>query len=594
MDASRQRRLGTNVARLWRGSRVPLLALTAILVGGNFTCSGRGSTPGLTQYAVPAGALVVAPTGSDAATGSTAAPLKTLGAAVAKAASGATIVLRAGSYHESVEIPANKRLTIQGWPKEKAWLDGSSPVTGWVASGKRWVKGGWTVELDASPTYSRGAADYTATNWGFVNPSYPMASHPDQIWIDGTAQRQVASLSLVAPGTFFHDPAANQLWLGSDPTGKNVRASDLVRALMVRSAGSVVRGFGVRRYAPSVPDMGAVTIEEPDVTVEHMAIIDNATTGLHVGSGTTQNVVLRNLYVARNGMLGISATNADNLTVDRVISEHNNTEHFNQSPVSGGMKIARSRGILVRNSEFVANDGTGLWLDESSYAITIVGSEMRSNSGHGTSIEISAKAVFANNIVTSNGGFGIKINDTSNVSVWNNTFAGNDRSINLVQDARLPTSANSVGRDKRQPFPDPTMTWLNGPAMFANNIVANQPTGNCMICVEDYSGKRTAAQIGVTANGNIYNRPNTLKPAYVVVWSRGASDPAAYPTVTAFSTATGQEVLGQLINGTGVVDPLGVVASSMSAAYQGLPLPPDVATIVGKPTGTRFHGAWPR
>jgi parallel beta-helix repeat protein len=594
MDASDERRLRHNLARLWRGSRVPLLALTAVLVGANFSCSGRGSTPGLTTYAVPSGALVVAPNGSDAAAGTTGAPLKTLGAAVAKATSGATIVLHGGSYHESVVVPPNKRLTIQGWPSEEVWLDGSSPVTGWVASGKRWIKGNWSVEFDASPTFTRGAADSTAAYWGFVNPNYPMASHPDQIWINGVVQRQVASLDQVGPGTFYHDEAWNQMWLGSDPTGKEVRASDLVRALMVRSAGTVVRGFGVRRYAPSVPDIGAVTIEEPNVTVEHMAIVDNSTTGLAVGGGTNGNVVLRNLYVARNGMLGIGAMNADNLTVDRVIAEHNNTEHFNQAPVSGGMKITRSRGIVVRNSEFTANDGTGLWLDESDYAMTIVGNEMRNNSGHGTSLEISAKAVFANNIVTNNRGFGVKINNTSNVSVWNNTFVGNDRSINLVQDPRLPTSVNSVGRDKRQPFPDPTMTWLNGPAVFANNIVANQASGNCMICVEDYSKKRTAAQIGVTVNGNLYNRPSTVKPSWVVVWSQGAGDPAAFPTVNAFSIATGQEVLGQLINGTGVVDPLGVVASTLSPAYQGLPLPSDIAAIVGKPTGTKFHGAWPR
>ena len=365
-----------------------------------------------------------------------------LGGAVARAGSGATIVLHSGIYHESVVIPPDKRLTVQAWPKEAVWLDGSVVVAGWVASGGKWRKDGWTAEFDASPTYTQGAPDNIAAYWGFVNPSYPMAAHPDQIWIDGVAQRQVGSLAQVVPGTFFHDQAANQLWLGSDPTGKGVRASDLSHALMVRSAGSVLRGIGVRRYAPSVPDMGAVTIEVPRVLVEHVAITDTATTGLHVGSGTTTNdVVLRNLYVARNGMLGITATYADNLVVDRVIAEGNNTEHFNQSPVSGGAKISRTRGVTVRDSLFVANDGPGLWMDESSYDMKITGNEMRNNVGHGTSLEISAKAVFANNIVTNNGGFGIKINNTSNVTVWNNTFVGNDRSINLVQDDRRPTTS---------------------------------------------------------------------------------------------------------------------------------------------------------
>ena len=151
--------------------------------------------------------------------------------------------------------------------------------------------------------------------------------------------------------------------------------------------------------------------------------------------------------------------------------------------------------------------------------MTIEGNEMRNNAGHGVSLEISALAVFANNFVTNNGGFGIKINNTSNVSVWNNTFVGNDRSINLVQDNRRPTSASTAGRDKRQPFPDPTMTWLNGPAGFANNIVASQRSGNCMLCVEDYSGKRTAEQMGVVSNGERLQpaeREQTLESRHLV------------------------------------------------------------------------------
>ncbi|MGZ6979845.1 MAG: hypothetical protein ACXVJW_17180, partial [Acidimicrobiia bacterium] len=202
------------------------------------TSGAAGTNVGTAQYAVPSGAIIVAPTGSDSAAGTAAAPMQTLGGAVARAASGKTIVLRAGTYHESVVIPADKRLTVQAWPGEAVWMDGSSAVAGWVASGNVWRRDAWTIKFDASPTYTRGAPDSTAANWGFVDPNYPMAAHPDQIWIDGTPQRQVASLAQVVPGTFFHDEAGSKLYLGTDPTGKSVRASTLVTALMVRSASS--------------------------------------------------------------------------------------------------------------------------------------------------------------------------------------------------------------------------------------------------------------------------------------------------------------------------------------------------------------------
>src|SRR5207302_10179693 len=111
-------------------------------------------------------AIVVSPSGSDTASGTSSAPLRTLAHAVRSAPSGATIVLRAGSYHESVVIPSNKRLTVQAWPGEAVWLDGSVPVTGWTSSGGLWSKSGWDVKFDASPTYTRGAPDNTGANWG--------------------------------------------------------------------------------------------------------------------------------------------------------------------------------------------------------------------------------------------------------------------------------------------------------------------------------------------------------------------------------------------------------------------------------------------
>ena len=146
---------------------------------------------GAAQYAVPPGAIVVSTTGKDTAAGTTSAPLRTLGRAISVAASGRTIVLRGGTYHEAVRIPSNKKLTIQSWSGEAVWLDGSIAVSGWVRDGATWRHDGWTYQFDHSPTDTRGAPDNTADHWRYLNAEYPMAAHPDQIWIDGVALRQV-------------------------------------------------------------------------------------------------------------------------------------------------------------------------------------------------------------------------------------------------------------------------------------------------------------------------------------------------------------------------------------------------------------------
>jgi hypothetical protein len=65
-----------------------------------------GAAPvGSTAYPVPAGALFVAPAGDDHAAGSQHEPLRTLGAAVAKAPVAGTIVLRGAATMRASRFP---------------------------------------------------------------------------------------------------------------------------------------------------------------------------------------------------------------------------------------------------------------------------------------------------------------------------------------------------------------------------------------------------------------------------------------------------------------------------------------------------------
>ena len=566
-----------------------------VAVGLGIDTSGtrhaRGSAAvGTTRYAVPADARFVSPGGSDRGTGTQSLPFRTVARAIAAAPTGATLVLRGGEYHETIVIPNNKRLTIQSYPGEAVWFDGSSPVTGWKRSGTTWVSGTWTRQFDASPTYTFGAPDGTTPAWSFVNAKHPMASHPDQIWIDGVAQSQVRSLANVTSGTFFADYAGQRLHLGSDPGGKAVRASALDRAISIRGEGSVLRGVGIRNYAPSVPHMGAVTAEKNGITIENIVILDSATTGLHV-SGT--NAQIRNVTVARSGMLGMSATYADGLRVTRVLSAHNNTEHFNTSPVSGGMKIGRTRDVRVTDSAFVRNHGPGLWLDESVYDGTVVGNDMLNNAGHGVSIEISSKVLVADNLIANSGGNGMKINDAGSIDIWNNTVSGSNRNINIVQDTRRASDLTTPGHDPRQKLPDPTVTWLIDAVNVHNNVLAGS-TGNCLLCIEDYSHERSAEQMGVTANGNVYHRASAASPNWMFVWSRGPGNPSVHTTIEKFRSATGQEAQSAALTGTRVFADGWALAPAVAASAPTVarPLPAHIATLVGQSPGERQLGSW--
>jgi hypothetical protein len=559
------------------------------------TAQAGSVSVGAARYAVPSGAYHVSPSGNDSGSGSASAPWRTLGRAVAAAPAGATVVLRQGTYHESVTVPTGKRLTIQAYPGEAVWLDGSRDVTGWAADGAAWRANGWTAEFDHSPTYTKGAPDNTAANWSFVNSAYPMAAYPDQVWIDGTAQRQVGSRSAVVAGTFFVDTAGDRLYLGTNPAGRTVRASALSVGLTVRGAGSVIRGIGVQRYATPVPEKGALRLSAPDITVENVVVRDNATQAVLVG-GVNEGVrnTLRKVTIERNGMLGIEAPYADGLVLDNVRVTGNNTERFNMAPVAGGVKIGRSRNITVKNSVFADNHGTGLWFDESVYNVTATGNDILRNAGNGLSFEISSTGLIADNIVAANGQTGLKINNASHMNIWNNTVVDNaGRPMWVVQDSRLASNLSTPGHDPRQQLPDPTVTWLLGPVTIRNNVIGGGAASNCLLCAQDSQLFRSASEMAITANGNAYHRTSASSPRLMVHWPVGARDPKVYETIAAFRSATGQEANGAEYTGAAILDSgyrlTPAVAANATAIAQ--PVPAAIASRMGFASGEERLGA---
>lgn len=58
--------------------------------------------------------------------------------------------MRAGVYREELGT-ITKPVTIQPYPNEEVWLDGSDPLTGLVQDGKAWRKDGWTAGNAITP-----------------------------------------------------------------------------------------------------------------------------------------------------------------------------------------------------------------------------------------------------------------------------------------------------------------------------------------------------------------------------------------------------------------------------------------------------------
>lgn len=534
---------------------------------------------------IPDDAVYVSPAGSDSATGAVDAPVRTLAKAVSKAATGGTVVLRGGEYRESVTI--TKKVTVVGHPGEEAWLDGSSPVTTWAKSGSTWWST-YTYAFDSSPSFTSGGSDGTTAAWQFVNPAYPMAAHPDQVFVDGIRLREVAGLGQVASGTFYVDDAADRLYVGTDPTGHEMRVSHLQKALSVRAADVSLEGFGVRRYATSMPQLGAVTLEKAGDSATDLTIVDNATIGL--GVYNEPGIEVARVTSRANGLMGIMGNGAYDLTVDRARVVGNNTERFNSAPAAGGFKITRSRGLTVTDSVFSGNVGTGVWFDQSCHGVEFAGNDVVGNTAHGLFLELSAEAVLADNLVLDNGENGLKINNSGSVDIWNNTVVGNARQINLVQDNRRASALTGSDYDPKRPKPDPTVPWLLQDIRVVNNVVGQGASGggNCLTCVEDYSHQVAASAMRLSLRGNLYNRPKG-NPTWLAVWSKGAGDPYVFTKFADYRSTTGQEAGSASIDGSRV-DSDGRLVDGAGNAVATAPLSSEVVAVTGR-TGSQL-GAW--
>lgn len=533
--------------------------------------STAGAAPlGSADYSVPAGAIFVSPTGSDTGSGALGSPYATLAHAVSAAPAGATIVMRAGHYDEDVFI--GKALTIQNYPGEVAWMDGSIPVSGWTQSGSRWVHSGWNYQFDSSASFSQGS-----DAGGFVNSAHPLAAHPDQVFFDDQQLEQVAANP--GPGQFSVDYAAKTITVGSSPSGHAVRASNLQQAFVVGAGGVTIRGIGVRGYATSLWQMGAIYLggSAGGDVLSNLVIADNATQGLSLD---TPRVVVNHVSAQANGMTGIHANASPGSTIENSSVTGNNTQRFNNAPATAGIKISRLDRFTVRNNDVTGNPASnGIWTDENVTNFVITGNTVRDNGEYGILTELSDTGIVADNYVAT-AKYGYTAFDTGNVKVFNNAFRNNSVwDLGLSQDNRYQPGKSTAGVQ-----PTPADPWLVRNIVAADNDFTGA-TGLFEFYVLDKQTNRPADSMNITVDGNLFLTRSGSSGSWPVGW--GGSDNTTvttYATGPAFDSAKGKGSTNESV-AAGVASP--PAGSTQSYA---VPLPADVATAVGVAAGTQHVG----
>lgn len=535
-----------------------------------------GSVPvGSAKYAVPAGAVYATAAGTTTGSGTAASPYGSLAKAIDSASAGATIVLRGGTYRESVTIPFHKKLTIQSYPGEAVWLDGSRPVTNWTKSGNAWVSTGYTADFDHRVAFGKGVDE--SDRW--VDPAYPLAGYPDQVWIGGKALTQVASEAKVTTGTFYVDVARDRLVIGSDPSGKNVDATQLEKAITIAGEGSTLRGFGIRRFADHAALMGAVSAEVNNITLENLVITENSSIGLYTwNSGQRFN----HLTISDNGLLGMGANKADGLQLTDSRIERNNLQHFNPEPVAGGVKIHLSKNVLIKGNVIADNTTNGLWFDNWADTVKIISNDVIDNGRHGILLEAGARFTVADNRIAGNGHTGIEVFDSSEVDIWNNTISGEQRAVWFMQDERRNSGS-------------PTIPMVVQDNELRNNVIVFGD-GGCPILTQDLQQKRSGNDFGIRSDANLYYRASASSPANFACWADGAAGTKSFKTLETFRAAAGGDSGSRLVEGGAPVvgTDYELTATGSKSAVTALPLPSGIASAIGVPTNSQRVGAFSR
>ncbi len=532
-----------------------------------------------TNYAIPHNALFVSPEGSDQNPGSIARPLRTVSAAIIAAKDGASIVIRQGTYREALP-DLSKRLTLQPFPRENVWLKGSLVAAGWVADGNAWRMRGRAHGFCGDCFHPDN-----------VDPAFPNAGLPDQVFVDDAPLRQVSSRSSVTAGTFYVDRRLKRLFIGSDPQGRSVEVSVRGTALAIEHGGqgSIVRGLGFAHYSPvAQPGLGGtVKGNAANLTFENNTFAWSAVKGLVIFApgGTVRG----NTFIY-NGMMGLGAWNADGLKVVGNRFAFNNQEGFVQTGAvseAAGAKLTSTRDLKVTDNVFEGNLANGLWLDINISNAAIVRNLFKANRRHGVFYEISSNGIIASNIAERNAVAGIALANATHMQVYNNTLFGNAYAFLVQADDRVNSDPEQIKLGN---------SWIAGSTYFYNNLISG--TGDAtkaFIWARDFSGVLNADQLISASDLNGYYRREASKPRYIVEWWQN-SKRKLLRNIKEFQLEANRDIRSVAIDGNHN-DPFFSDAPSGNFALErasvarnaGRDLPPEIALAIGLTSGRAPH-----
>lgn len=264
--------------------------------------------------------------------------------------------------------------------------------------------------------------------------------------------QRVISLSALDSGKWYFDYDADRIYMTDNPAELGLIETSVVStaipaSLEAETRDVTIENLVVEKYASAAQEASIGGEHAVDWSIRYVSARYSHGVGVELGPGTLMEHCKIH-HMGQKGLMG-GGHAIDRPTVLRNTEvSYNKTLSFDPGWDAGGTKFTRAygHGMIVENSWFHHNFGTGLWFDIDNYNVTIRSNRFEANDRWGVFYEISrqAKIYWNEALDTTNGpegfpfkGAGISISNSSDVEVFENLVHSNHNGILVKENADI-------------------------------------------------------------------------------------------------------------------------------------------------------------
>jgi parallel beta-helix repeat protein len=479
------------------------------------------------HYEVPKALHIyyVAPDGKADSPGTSLDQPTTLKAAIDRVVTGDAVILRGGIYRTG-GLVLNQGITMQPYGDERPILKGTQVATKWEALRNNVWRTSWKPLFPAAPL-----GWWQRAREGMRTPLHRFNN--DMVFVDSEMLRSEGWEGALDAHSFYIDYNGGYVYIGADPTNKQVEITTFDSALVRTSApvhgktndhkGPVIRGITFTQYAYRALEVEGkkhfTVNDEP--TDEPVGLSDPATFGKETTGTVLENVtisycsrvagyfrgdglIIRNSLVSDTGTEGIYVIGSSDVLLEKNIIRRNNVRQLTGYYPAAVKIFNQTRRVTFRDNLIIDQPySNGVWYDVGNRDGVIINNWIE-GAVDGFFFEISRGATVAGNVFVRNDK-GIRVLNSADVHVYNNTFVDNPASFERNERS---ATADHFGW---HPSTGPDVDQREG-HVFVNNLMVGSDTYHKQLLRFEQPASlcsKLTRPMAREVNGNVYVRAGT-------------------------------------------------------------------------------------